>query len=120
MAYITSGEVKQIREKLKKEFPKIKFSVTRDRHTCIDVSILKSDIDFSDIKHDGYFTVNEYYLHEYPEHHKNLFTKIIDIIKNGSDRKWFDKSDIMTDYFHTAFYFDLNIGKYGKPYIKTN
>ena len=118
MAYITAEEVKQIREKLKKEFPKIKFSVTRDRHTCINVSILKSDIDFSDIKHDGYFTVNEYYLHEYQEHHKNLFTKIIDIIKNGSDRKWFDKSDIMTDYFHTAFYFYLNIGKYGKPYIK--
>ena len=37
MAYITSEEVKQIREKLKKEFPKIKFSITRDRHTCIDV-----------------------------------------------------------------------------------
>jgi hypothetical protein len=109
MAYIKAEEVKQIREKLKKEFPKIKFSITRDRHICIDVSILKSDIDFSDIKHDGYFTVNKYYLHEYPEHHKNLFTKIIDIIKN-----------VMTDYFHTAFYFDLNIGKYGKPYIKTN
>ena len=32
--------------------------------------------------------------------------------------KWFDKSDIMTDYFHTAYYIDINIGKWSKPYVK--
>lgn len=32
---------------------------------------------------------------------------------------WFDKSDIMTDYFHTAYYMDVYIGKYNKPFIVT-
>ena len=29
---------------------------------------------------------------------------------------WFDKSDIMTDYFHTAYFLDINIGQWNKPY----
>jgi hypothetical protein len=30
---------------------------------------------------------------------------------------WFDKSDAQTDYFNTAFYMDVNIGKWNQPYI---
>ena len=29
---------------------------------------------------------------------------------------WYDKSDAMTDYFNTAYYVDVNIGKWDKPY----
>ena len=29
---------------------------------------------------------------------------------------WFDKSDIQTDYFHTAYFIDINVGKWNKPY----
>ena len=29
---------------------------------------------------------------------------------------WFDKSDSMTDYFHTAYYMDVNIGTWNTPY----
>ena len=29
---------------------------------------------------------------------------------------WFDKSDSMTDYFHTAFYYHASVGKWDKPY----
>ncbi len=29
---------------------------------------------------------------------------------------WFDKSDIQTDYFNTAWYVDINVGKWNKPY----
>ena len=38
------------------------------------------------------------------------------IIKTGSDRKWFDKSDSMTDYFHVAFYIHLYVGHHEKGY----
>jgi hypothetical protein len=31
--------------------------------------------------------------------------------------EYFDKSDIMTDYFHCSHYMDLNIGNYDKPYV---
>ena len=29
--------------------------------------------------------------------------------------KWFDKSDSMIDYFHTAWYNDIKIGGWDKP-----
>ena len=29
---------------------------------------------------------------------------------------WFDKSDIQTDYFHTAYFIGINVGKWNKPY----
>ena len=33
--------------------------------------------------------------------------------------KWYDKSDAMVDYFDTAYYVDINIGKWNKPYVQT-
>ena len=32
---------------------------------------------------------------------------------------WYDESDAMTDYFNTAYYVDLNVGKWNKPYVVT-
>ena len=29
---------------------------------------------------------------------------------------WYDRSDVQVDYFDTAYYVDINIGKWGKPY----
>jgi hypothetical protein len=47
--------------------------------------------------------------------------KVLKIIKTAPGKavdgqEWFDDSDIMTDYFHTAFYIDLQIGTWEKPY----
>ena len=50
----------------------------------------------------------------------DIMDKVIEVIKIGSSRKYFDKSDIQTDYFFKAFYFDITIGKFGKPYKCTN
>jgi len=33
----------------------------------------------------------------------------------GAD--WYDNSDAQTDYFDTAYYVDVNVGKWDKPYI---
>lgn len=33
--------------------------------------------------------------------------------------EWYDRSDIMTDYFDTAYYIDVRVGKWNKPYILT-
>jgi hypothetical protein len=32
---------------------------------------------------------------------------------------WYDNSDIMTDYFDTAYYMEINVGKWNKPYVFT-
>jgi hypothetical protein len=52
----------------------------------------------------------------------SIFDSIQDIIRTApgtveGGNEWFDKSDIMTDYFHTAYYYDISIGQWDKPYI---
>jgi hypothetical protein len=44
---------------------------------------------------------------------KKFLNELIAAIKSD---EWFDKSDIQSDYFHTAYYIDVNIGKWNKPY----
>jgi hypothetical protein len=31
--------------------------------------------------------------------------------------EWYDRSDVQTDYFDTAYYMDVNVGQWNKPYI---
>jgi hypothetical protein len=32
---------------------------------------------------------------------------------------WYDNSDIMTDYFDTAYYLNINVGQWNQPYVFT-
>jgi hypothetical protein len=61
--------------------------------------------------------VNPYWFHEhFTGAAKNFLTEAFRALK-GAD--WFDESDAMTDYFHTAYYVSVNIGKWDKPYELT-
>jgi hypothetical protein len=128
MAYIGADSVKAIRNALKAEFPEIKFSVTLDNHSSVNVSIMESPYnlinehtcDESDIKF-GYTNINHYYTDRYP--HQNLYQRIWDIVKiapfnaGTEDEPWYDRSDIMTDYFDVSYYFTLRVGKWNKAYV---
>ena len=58
-----------------------------------------------------------------PTEYENIDKKIgnfySDLIKAMKGDKWFDKSDMMTDYFHTAYFLSINIGRWNKPYLLT-
>lgn len=114
MAYISTEEVKNIREKLKAEFPRFKFSVRKSHHTSVDVNILKGPVDFSEIATNGHHQVNPYHLYMSGKF-ESLFSKMLNIIKS---QDWFDESDSMVDYFHTAYYFSLSVGDWNKPYVQ--
>ena len=125
MAYIRTEEVREIRNALKERFGKegLKFSVSQEDHTSVHVSIMKGNRDFSDIAPSGYQQINHYHLDLHADDHEELFREILDIIRKApanaeNGREWFDKSDAQTDYFHTAFYININIGKWDKPYQK--
>ncbi len=129
MAYIKTEEVSAIRNELKKRFGHtgLKFGVKKQHHSSVHVTIKAGPIDFSDIYKDHYGSgdhyaqVNVYHLSNYGQH-QPFFEEVLKIIKTApalaeGGREWFDKSDIMTDYFHTAFYINLNVGEYDKPYV---
>ena len=51
-----------------------------------------------------------------------VMEKVVEIIKTApmkaGGKAWYNNSDIMTDYFDVAYYFDINIGKdYQNGYI---
>jgi hypothetical protein len=134
MAYITTAEVKEIRLALKATFgKKFKFSVTqRDGGLAVKVAIMSGPADFSNLwasktEDDygyGYQNINPYHITEKNYGDKvELFNEINTIIKTApakaeGGREYFDDSDSMTDYFHVAYYYDIQVGKWDKPYAQ--
>ncbi len=119
MAFITTEEVRAIRNQLKKQLPEYKFSVTKQHYSKVNVSILKGPIELESKP------INTYWFKDHYEDQPvliALFTAIINIIKTApalvTGDVWFDESDSQTDYFNTAYYFDLRVGKWNKDYIQ--
>ena len=130
MAYISVEDVKMIRNALKKEMPQYKFSVVRDHHSSVSISMMKgpafAEFEYFDRyageykkgtlgQNDGYDQINTYHTGDfYGEENAKIFDKIVKIAKTAPTKKWYDDSDAMTDYFDTAYYVHLNVGKFGK------
>ena len=59
--------------------------------------------------------VNPYWFQDhYDGDAKAFLTEAFNALKSAD---WYDESDAMTDYFNTAYYVDVNIGKWDTPYI---
>lgn len=125
MAYITAKEVKAIREQLKAEFKGFKFSVRKGTggHS-VSVNILSGPVDFTDIMHEpGHAQINQHWLGRTGDH-SDMFEKMYDIMKTApasveGGRPWYNNSDAMIDYFDTAYYMNLDVGSWHKPYVYT-
>jgi Large polyvalent protein associated domain 29 len=120
MAYISANDVAAIRAELKQAFPKWKFSVRKGSGSLsVDVTILKGTCAFEG---KDYAQVNQYWIdsHWTDYEDQQALIKINEIMHNAPGRAggkvFFDESDAMTDYFHTAFYTHLNIGAWNKRY----
>lgn len=61
--------------------------------------------------------INPYWYHEhYTGESLAFLSEIIPAMKAAD---WYDNSDISTDYFNTAYYYDVNVGTWNKPYTLT-
>ena len=62
----------------------------------------------------GYDQVNPYWFQDhYDGKAKEFLTEAFKALKSAD---WYDESDAMTDYFNTAYYVDVNVGQWNKPY----
>ena len=129
--YQTIKEIaSEIRNELKKEFPEYKFSVTKDVHT-ITVSLMEApespfskmtqwgSYDGKDYEFDGeYAQLNHYHLAERCNGYylTKSAVKLLEKVVKISNKKNWDRSDLMTDYFDVNYYFNLQIGKWNKPF----
>jgi hypothetical protein len=125
MAYISAEDVKAIRTELKEKFPKWKFAVRKGSGSLsVDVNIMQGTESFDDHFSNGrrYAQVNQYWIadHFKDSSERQAIEMINEIMHNAPGRAggkvYFDESDAMTDYFHTAFYTHLSIGKWDQDY----
>ena len=124
MAYISATDVAAIRTELKAAFPGWKFAVRKSSGSLsVDVTIKAGTVSFAENLERGHAQVNHYYIdsHWTDLEARAALTRINEIMHNAPGRadparKFFDHSDAMTDYFHTAFYTHLSIGAWDQPY----
>jgi hypothetical protein len=134
MAYISADEVKAIRDALKARFPKFKFGCRKGSGSLsVEVTVKQGPIDFIDnynrtvgSRPGGFrggspaeksLQVNQFWFQEHFDGTaKDTIAEILQIIKSAPDRKWYDRSDVQSDYFETAYYIHLNIGEWNSPY----
>jgi len=63
----------------------------------------------------GYDQVNPYWFQDhYDGLAKDFLTEAFKALKSAG---WYDRSDAQTDYFDTAYYYDINVGTWDKPYV---
>ena len=113
MSYISPAKVKEIRNKIKAEFPTKKgwkFSITGKDYSSLNVNIMNAPVLFSE---KGYEQLNHYYLDNYKN---GDILKKINTICNETN---YDKSDIMVDHYDVGFYFHLAVGKWDKDFELT-
>ena len=139
MAYMNQEKKAKIATVLKPILKKygIKGSLSVRNHSSIVLNIKSGSINFIEnfiqtdlntlhagkmsqdrvdyIRKTNYLDVNPYWFQEHFSGVAKEFLSEAMVALKSAD--WYDESDAQTDYFNTAYYVDLNIGKWNTPYI---
>lgn len=65
------------------------------------------------------FTVNPYWYQETYKDGSEAKAFLAEAITAMEAADYYDRSDIQTDYFDTAYYFHIHVGTWQKPYVCT-
>lgn len=121
MAYITAEQIADRRKQINALYPAKagwKFSITREHHSSIRVIMLIAPIQLTidpDIQHIRIHDHGIQHNERLNDAGKEVWGNIEKIVNVGN----FDKSDIMTDYFHVGFYTDFEMGRWDQDFICT-
>lgn len=136
MAYVTEQIITKARTALKtlnKEYG-VKATLSGKNSSTLYLTIAEGPIDFVDnycktvkancsmhdvdqtiawVQREQNISVNQYYL---DSSFSGIALEYLEKAKAIMYADHWDKSDIMTDYFHCAYYVNINIGRWNKPY----
>jgi hypothetical protein len=122
MAYMNQEKKKVIAAKLKPVLKKygVKGSLSVRNHMSIVLNVKSGKIDFfedygdrEDARKFG-IQVNPYWFQDhFTGKSKEFLADAFDALKAAG---YYNNSDAQIDYFDTAYYYDINIGKWNKPY----
>ena len=112
MAYMNSEKKAIIASNLKPVLKKfgVKGSLSVDHHSSIVLTLKSGKIEFGSDRQQ----VNHYWFHEhYDGVAKEFLTEAFAALKSAG---WYNNTRSEIDYFDIAYYVDINIGKWNKPY----
>ncbi len=122
MAYMNQEKKKVIAAKLKPVLKKygVKGSLSVRSHMSIVLNVKSGKIDFfndygdvEDAKKFG-IQVNPYWFQDhFTGKAKEFLADAFDALKSAG---YYNNSDAQIDYFDCAYFYDINIGKWNKPY----
>ncbi len=119
MSYMSQEKKKELAPRIKGVLKKygVKGSIAVRHHSTLVINLKSGVINFK--AQSEHYQVNPYHVEsQWTGVAKEFLLELLEAMK-GEGTGWFDKSDIMTDYFHTAWYNDINIGQWNKPYQLT-
>lgn len=88
----------------------IKATLSVRHHSTLCLNIKSGKIDF------GEGGVNPYWIADHYKDRPLAKEFLLKVKEAMHGPRYFDESDIMTDYFNCSHYVEINIGKYNKPY----
>ena len=116
MAYVSQEMKKELAVGIKKVLKKYgcKGNIGVKNHMSLYVDVMEGPIDFDFSHGEGYSQVNTYWI---DDHYDGIAKDFLNDLKSAmKGNKWYDNSNAQIDYFDTAYYIDINIGKWNKPY----
>ena len=125
MAYMNQQKKAEIVSKVKPVLKKygLKGTFSVRNHMTICLTITSGPIDFIQNYKDhtgkqnqliNALDINPYWFHDHFT--GKALDALTEIMKGMYSAGYYDNSDIQSDYFDTAYYIDVNIGKWDKPY----
>ena len=125
MAYMNQEKKAVIAAKLKPVLKKygVKGTLSVRNHSSIVLNVKSGPVDFiqdygdaEDARKFG-IQVNPYWFQDhFTGESKKFLEEAFNALKGAG---YYDNSDIQTDYFDTAYYYNINIGRWNKPYELT-
>lgn len=121
MAYVSKELKAKLAPAIKAVLKKydMKGTIAVRNHSSLVVNLKSGAIDFDQhaTGDDWHYQVNTYHVDRgWTGVAAEFLSELVAAMKG---QEWYDRSDIMTDYFDTAYYMDVNIGKWDKKYEVT-
>lgn len=137
MAYMNQERKAQLAPGIKAVLKKygVKGSISVDNYSTLVVTLRSGDLDlieeanafnreYAERTGQRFHPVTDYYQANpykgedaYADNKIGSFFRELTAAMRGN--LWYDRSDIMTDYFDTAYYLHINVGRWNRPYQYT-
>lgn len=115
MAYMNQEKKAIIAAKVKPILKKygLKGSLSVHNHSSISLNLKSGPIDFGGDR----IRVNTYWLNDHYGDRPKALAALKELKEALMAADYYDRSDAQVDYFDTAYYYHINVGKWNKPYV---